>query len=395
MRKSLEGIRVIDLTTFMTGPFATMILGDLGAEVIKIEQPGEGDSSRHIPPHFHEGESLYYVSLNRNKKSVTLNLNTERGREIFYRLIKKSDIVIDNFRPGITAKLQVSYYHLKQINPKIICCSITSFGPDGPYGRRPGYDLTIQAMSGAMSMTGEEGTGPLRLGVPLGDLAGSMWSVAGILAALHHRQKTGEGQFIDISLLDSLISLITYPALYYSYNAEVAKPLGSGHQSIVPFQAFKTKDYYLAIACATEKFWSLLCEAIEKPELASNSRFLTLGDRLNHKDELNAILSEIFSQKTNAEWEEILNKSGVPYGPVNTIDKVFSDPAVSYRNMLKSMNHSGRELRFFGNPINMSATPIASYITPPRLGANTQEVLTDLLGYSPEEVEKLRQDGVL
>lgn len=395
MRKPLEGIRVIDMTTFMTGPFATMILGDLGAEVIKIEQPGEGDTARHIPPYFHEGDSLYYISLNRNKKSITLNLTTDKGKEIFYRLVKNADIVMDNYRPGVLAKLGANYHRLKEINPRIICCSITAFGPDGPYGQRPGYDLTVQAMSGAMSMTGEEGRGPMRLGVPMGDLAASMWSVVGIMAALRHRDSTGEGQFIDVPLLDALVSLITYPALYYSYGGEVARPLGSGHQAIVPFQAFKTKDYYMTVACANEKFWALLCEALKKPELKSDPRFLTLGDRLKNKDELNVMLNNIFSQKTNAEWEEILNKAGVPCGPVNTIDKVFDDPAIKHRGLVISVDHFGEKMRFFGNPIKMSATPITEYSTPPQLGADTQKVLTELLGYSAEDVEKFKENGIL
>lgn len=396
MKKSMEGIRVIDLTTFMTGPFATMALGDLGAEIIKIEQPGMGDASRHIPPYYHEGECLYYASLNRNKKSVSLNLNTNKGKEIFYGLVKIADIVIDNFRPGVLAKLEADYTRLKEINPKIISCSITAFGQDGPYDRRPAYDLTIQAISGAMSMTGEkEGRTPLRLGVPMGDLAGSMWALVGILSALQYREKTGEGQLVDVSLLDSLAALITYPALYYSYAAEVAKPLGSGHQVIVPFQAFKTKDSYLAVCCANEKFWQLLCDALELDELKSDPRFLNLGDRLKHKEALNEILNEVFSGKKNDEWLEILNNMGVPCGPVNTIDKVFQDPAINHRGMIISVDYFGTKLRFFGNPIKMSATPITEYKTPPRLGAHNLEVLNQYLGYSADDIDQLKEEGII
>lgn len=395
MNKVLEGIRVIDLTTFMSGPYASMILGDLGADIIKIEQPNEGDTSRHVPPYFHEGESLYYISLNRNKKSVTLNLTTDEGKGILYELVKKADIVIDNFRPGILSKLGADYDRLKKINPQIICCSISAFGESGPYGSRPAYDLIIQALSGAMSMTGEEGRGPLRLGVPMGDLAGSMWAVVGILTALHHKQKTGEGQCVDISLLDSLVAFVTYPALYYSYGGELAKPLGSGHQAIVPFQAFKTMDYYLAVTCPRQKFWLLLCEALGVPELASDPRFLKMEGRLKNKEELNAILNSIFCKKTSAEWEEILVKAGVPCAPVNTIDKVFVDPAIQDRGMVISIDHFGEELRFFGNPIKMSNTPITEYHTPPRLGADNREVFVELLGYPPEKVKKLKEKGII
>jgi CoA:oxalate CoA-transferase len=395
MKKALEGIRIIDLTTFMSGPFASMVLGDLGAEIIKVEQPEEGDASRHVPPYFHKGESLYYLSLNRNKRSVTLNLNTDEGREILDGLVKKADIVIDNFRPGVLANLGADYGRLREINPGIICCSISAFGPEGPYGARPAYDLIIQALSGAMSMTGEEGRGPKRLGVPMGDLAGSMWAVIGILAALYHRKITGQGQLVDVTLLDSLISFVTYPALYYSYGGEIAKPLGSGHQAIVPFQVFKTKDYYLAVACPREKFWVLLCEALKVPELISDPRFLTMGDRLKNKDELYGILNPLFSRKSNAEWEEILVKAGVPCAPVNTIDKVFVDPAIQHRGMVISIDHLGEEMRFFGNPIKMSETPITEYHSPPRLGADNSKVLAELLGYGPEEVERLKKKKVI
>ena len=395
MRKSLEGIRVLDLTTFMTGPFASMVLGDLGAEIIKIEPPGTGDNSRQIPPYFHEGESLYYISLNRNKKSMTLNLRKDKGREIFYELVKKADVVIDNYRPGITTKLKVDYESLKAVNPRVICCSITSFGIDGPYSNRPGYDLTIQAMSGAMSMTGEEGRGPMRLGVPMGDLGGSMWALTAIQAALFHREKTGEGQFVDVSLLESLAAFITYPALYYSHAGEMAKPLGSGHQAIVPFQAFKTKDYYMAIACAAEKFWGLLCDALNIAEIKSDPKFQTMADRLKNKDELNSLLSDIFIQKTSAEWDEILSREGVPCAPVNTIDRVFEDPAIRHRNTVISVDHFGEKFRSFGNPIKMTATPIEEYKTPPLLGENNQEILTQLLNYTPGDIEQLKKEGVL
>jgi CoA:oxalate CoA-transferase len=395
MQKALEGIRVIDLTTFMSGPFASMILGDLGAEIIKVEQPDGGDASRHVPPYFHKGESLYYLSLNRNKRSLTVNLATDEGRKIFYELVKKADIVIDNFRPGVLTNLGAGYDRLREINPGIICCSISAFGPEGPYGSRPAYDLIIQALSGAMSMTGEEGRGPMRLGVPMGDLAGSMWAVVGILAALYHRKMTGQGQLVDISLLDSLVSFITYPALYYSYGGEVAKPLGSGHQAIVPFQVFKTKDYYLAVACPREKFWVLLCEALKVSELISDPRFLTMGDRLKNREELYEILNPLFSQKTNAEWEEILVNAGVPCAPVNTIDKVFVDPAIRHRGMVISTDHLGEKLESFGNPIRMSETPIREYHSAPRLGAETRELLEEILEYGPEEVERLKKKEII
>lgn len=395
MKKSLQGVRIIDLTTFMSGPFATMILGDLGAEIIKVEQRAAGDASRSIPPHFHDGESLYYISLNRNKKAITLDLTSEKGKAILMALVAKADVVVDNYRPGITRKLGVDYASLKAVNPKVVCCSITAFGSDGPYGQRPAYDLNIQALSGAMSMTGEEGGRPLRLGVPMGDLAASMWSVVGILAALRHRDSEGEGQLVDVALLDSLAAFITYPALYCSSAGEVAGPVGSGHQSIVPFQAFKTKDHYITVSCANEKFWELLCDALGTPQLKSDPQFSRLGDRLKNKAQLNAILDRIFEEKTCQEWCEILTKGGVPFAPVNTIDKVFEDAAMVHRGAVISVEHSGERLRFFGNPIKMSETPVEDYRSPPRLGADNMEVMTRLLGYSVEEVEELMAEGVI
>lgn len=395
MKKSLEGLKVIDLSTFMSGPYMSMVLGDLGAEIIKIEQPENGDSSRQIPPYFHEGESLYYISLNRNKKSLSLNLNSTKGKDIFYKLIETADIVIENYRPGITKKLGIDYEQVKKINPKIIYCSITAYGPEGPYGNRPAYDLIVQALSGAMSMTGQADSGPLRLGVPMGDLAGSMWALVGTLAALQYREKSGEGQFIDVSLLDSLTSLITYPALYYSYAGEIAEPLGSGHQAIVPFQAFKTQDYYLAVTCANEKFWRLLCDALNMSELTKDPRFITMGDRLKNKNILNAILNEVFSTKTSAEWESILSEGGVPCAPVNTIDKTFEDPALNHREMVISIDHLGEKLKFFGNPLKMSKTPITEYQSPPCLGENNTDVLGKYLGFSEEEVAALKKDNTM
>ena len=386
MKKALSGLKIVDLSTFMSGPYATMVLGDLGAEVVKVEAPGSGDASRQIPPYFHAGESLYYVSLNRNKKSVCLNLNSTKGKDALYQLVRDADVLVENFRPGVTRKLGIDYPRIKELNPKIIYCSITAYGSEGPYGNRPAYDLIVQALSGSMSMTGTEESGPLRLGVPMGDLASSMWAVTGILAALRHRDMSGEGQLIDLSMLDTLASFITYPALYFSYGQEVAGPLGSGHQAIVPFQAFKTRDYYLAVTCANEKFWKLLCDALEMSELATDPRFATMGDRLSNKESLNSLLNGIFSTKDNAEWVEILTRGGVPCAPVNTIDKVFADPAINHREMVVSIDHFGRELKLFGSPLKMSATPVCEYRTPPRLGSDNGEVLGQQLGLSPEDI---------
>jgi CoA:oxalate CoA-transferase len=258
----LSGIRILDLSLIMAGPYCTLILGDLGAEVIKVEKPGEGEGARGVPPHFFEGESAYFIAMNRNKKSMILDLKNEKGREVFYELAKKSDIVIDNFRPGVVKKLGVDFDTLKEMNPRIICCSISGYGETGPFNDRPAFDLIIQARGGIMSYTGEPGRMPVRMGAPMGDLAGGLFAANGLLAALYQRERTGRGQKIDISLLDCQISLLTYRAQYYFVGNEIAQPLGSGHASIHPIRAFKTKSFDIVMDCNTQNIFTELCEAI-------------------------------------------------------------------------------------------------------------------------------------
>ena len=394
MGKALSGIRVVDLTTFMSGPFASMVLGDLGAEIIKIEQREVGDNSRHIPPHYHGGECLYYLSLNRNKKSITLDINTDKGREVFYDLVLTADVVIDNYRPGVTKKLGVTFDDIKRIKPDIVCCSITAFGLESPHGSRPAYDLTIQAISGAMSLNGSPETGPLRLGVPMGDLASSLWAVIGILAALRYRDETGQGQFLDISLLESLAALITYPTIYYTYAKELPKPAGTAHQSIVPFNVYPTKDEHISIACASDKFWELLCNALGRPELKDDPRYKRGGDRLARRHEVDRIITDILQTKTAAEWNDILVHHGVPFGIINTLKTVLNDPAVQARGFVVPIKHGDTELKLFGSPLRMSATPVDEYNAPPRLGANTEEVLRDL-GYDAQRIVSLKEAAII
>ncbi|MBW2146551.1 MAG: CoA transferase [Deltaproteobacteria bacterium] len=397
MRKApLDGIRVLDLTQVMAGPYATMIMGDLGAEVIKVESPDTGEMSRTFPPHFIQETSAYFLSLNRSKKSIVLNLQTHEGKEIFYRMVRKSDVVIYNFRPGIAERLKIDYGILKTVNPDIICCSMTAFGPDGPYGAQPAYDLTIQALSGAMSMTGEPGRSPLRLGIPMGDLAASLYAVVGVVSALYARKaEGGGGQLIDLALLDALFSLITYPAVYYFIGGEIPQPLGSGHQSVVPFQAFPTKDRYITICAPTEKFWSALCGALGREDLANDPRFATAADRLRNKDELHAIMEGILRQKSCEEWYGRLVDAGVPCAPVNTVDHAIHDPAIRHRDMIVEVQHREKKFKMVGNPLKFSGHPPSTYQGPPGLGEHSEEILVNLLGYSREDVKRFREANVI
>jgi len=294
MSLPLSDVRILDLTAILSGPYCTLLLGDLGAEVIKIEKPGVGEAGRGMPPYSFEGESAYFIAINRNKKSMTLNLQTTKGREIFYQLVKKSDVVINNFRPGVIEGLQADYDTLKEINPRIICCSITGYGSTGPAKDRPAFDLIIQARGGIMSYTGELGRKPVKMGSPIADLAGGLFAANGILAALHQREQTGRGQNVDISLLDCQISLLTYRAQYYFIGNEIAKPLGSGHGSIHPLRDYRTKTFDIVIDCNTQKIFADLCDAIGAPELAENPKFNSRENRFKNRDELNDILEKTF-----------------------------------------------------------------------------------------------------
>jgi len=374
MQHPLSNVRILDLTLIMAGPYCTLVLGDLGAEVIKIERPGVGEGARGVPPHFFEGESAYFIAMNRNKQSLTLDLKTEKGREIFYELTKNSDVVIDNFRPGVVKKLGVNYDTLKKINPRIICCSISGYGQTGPFNDRPAFDLIIQARGGIMSYTGEPGKMPVRMGAPMGDLAGGLFAANGILAALYQRKQTGRGQ-----------------GQYYFVGNEIAQPVGSSHTSIHPIRAFKTKSFDIVIDCNTQKIFAELCEVIAAPELAENPKFNSREHRLKNKDELYDILEKTFLTRTGEEWLKLLDKR-IAIGPINTIDKALSDPQVLSRNMVAEVDYGNdKKVKIMGNPIKMSEIDEDVFKAPPRLGEDTDQILTNLLQYSSEEIEELRK----
>jgi CoA:oxalate CoA-transferase len=395
MTAALKGVRVLDLTQLLAGPMGTMILADLGADVIKIERPEGGEIARGMPPHFFKGESQYFISMNRNKKSITIDLKRPEGLDIFYRLVKTADVVFDNYRPGIIEKLRIDYETLKKINPRIISASVSGYGHTGPFINRPAFDVIIQGRGGIMSYTGEEGGRPVRMGAPMADLGGGIYAAHGVLAALYQREKTGVGQKIDISMLDVQIALLIYRGIYYLYNGEIAEPVGAGHRGAVPVRAFKTKTFEVVVDANTDKLYGLLCEGMGLGELAKDPRFLTRADRLQNRDTLYAIMDEAFLQKTGEEWLDLLENI-VPIGPINKLDRALTDPQILARNMVVETKHrSGETMKLLGNPIKMSGTGEEEFTPPPYLGEHTNQILTELLNLSAEEIQQLREKKII
>jgi crotonobetainyl-CoA:carnitine CoA-transferase CaiB-like acyl-CoA transferase len=391
----LDGVRVIDLSMFLAGPYCTQQLADLGAEVIKLE-PRQGDSTRLLPPHFHQGESLYFLSTNRSKKDISIDLQQAEGREILYRLVATADVVVDNFRPGIMAKLGADYETLARINPRIVCCSISGFGQDGPYASRPAYDMIVQALSGGMSITGEPGGRAVRAGIPIGDICAGLHAVIGIQAALRERERSGRGQFIDISMLDVQVAMLSYQGVYHLFSGEVPGGQGRGHASIPTYASFQAGDKRDVLICAnTEKMWVALCEVLELPELPSDPRFLTNELRHTHRGELEPLLEQAFAARSRTEWLERLNARGVPCAPVNSIADALEDPQVRHRGMVGTVAHTlGGEIGVLGNPVKMSRSPGAPFRSPPLFGEHTDEILRDL-GCPDAEIAKWREQGLV
>ncbi len=390
MTPPLAGLRVLDLTHFLSGPFCTMILGDLGAEVIKIEDPAHPDDARSVPPFQIHGQSTYYLSLNRNKKSLTLDLKTAEGLGIFDALVCKSDVVIDNFRPGVTAKLKVDYARLQSLNPRIICCSISGYGQTGPYSERPGYDYLMQAISGTMSLTGEPDQPPAKTGVSVVDHMGGIFAAVGILAAVAGRNTTGLGRHIDLALLDSQVATLSYLAAnFLNHGAVPERQALSAHPYVVPCQNFRASDGWLSITPMAQKFWEKLCDAVARPELRSDPRFVSRDARFRHKLELLEILNPIFEECSVAEWVDRMLAHGVPAAPVNDLPKALADPQVAARNMIREMEHSayGR-VRTLGNPIKLSGAA-EQVEAAPLLGEHTDYLLKSILDYSDVAVREL------
>ena len=391
----LQGIRVLDLSRVLAGPYCTMVLGDLGADVIKVEPP-EGDETRGWGPPFAEGESAYYLCVNRNKRSIVVNVKTDEGIDILRELAPKSDVMVENFRPGTLAKFGLDFETLHKVNQHLIYCSITGFGHSGPLSERPGYDFMIQATGGLMSITGEPEGEPMKVGVAAADLFAGQNAVIAILAALQARERTGMGQFLDISLFDSQLGFLANVASNFLISGKLPKRYGNAHANIVPYQSFHASDGWFVVAVGNDKQFKRLCEVIGNLELAEASRFETNAGRVENRDELIALLKPIFSARSASEWLSALEAAEIPCGSINNLEQVFSMPQVEARDMLIHMQHAEiGDLRLVGSPLKMSATSVEYQRPPPLKGEHTETVLKELLGYSSEQIMDLRERTVI
>jgi crotonobetainyl-CoA:carnitine CoA-transferase CaiB-like acyl-CoA transferase len=405
MSGPLNGIRVFDLTRVLAGPSCTQILGDLGADVIKIERPELGDDTRKYGPPFvldvdgtETTESGYYLSANRNKRSVTLNLTGAEGQSLAKRMINQCQVLAENFKVGNLAKFGLDYASLKAENPGLVYCSITGFGQTGPKAKRPGYDFMAQGLGGIMSITGPPGGEPHRVGVPIADLTAGLWAAISINAALRHREVTGEGQHLDISLLDTQVSLLSIQGLNYLTSGEVPGLLGNAHPNIVPYQVFPTADGNIIVAVGNDDQFKRYCEFAGVSELIDDERFVTNKARVQNREALTQILNDVMRQKPSAYWLEALEKIKITCGPINNIDQVFDDAQVAARGMRIEMNHpatGGEPLSLIGSPSKMSVTEVSYRHAPPMLGQHTEEVLEELLGIDAAECNRLREQGVI
>lgn len=395
MSRALEGVRIIDASRVLAGPFCTMILGDLGAEVIKIEHHQSGDETRGWGPPFVNGESAYYLCANRNKKSMTLNLKSEEGKEIFKALAKDSDVVVQNFKTGTLEKMGLGYEELRRINEGIIVASITGFGNNGPYKDLPGYDYIIQAMSGLMSITGEKEGGPMKVGVAIADVLTALYTCIGILSAIHQRHATGEGQELDISLMDCQIASLINVASNYLVGGIEPSRLGNEHPNIAPYQVFSASDGDLVVAVGNDQQFKRFAQVAGMPELAEDSRFKENRLRVEHRAELIPICESLLKQRSKNEWKKILDDAGIPNGPINSISEMFNDPHVEAREMIMKVDHPLIEgLQLAGSPIKLSKSPVKVRQSPPLYGEHTGEILNEV-GYSEEDIKNLKINQVI
>ena len=389
--KPLNDIKVLDLTRVLAGPFCTMILKNLGAEVIKVERPVSGDDSRGFGPYINN-ESIYFVSINRGKKSIVVDLKTDEGREIIIDLVKKVDVLAENFKPGTMEKLGLGYEELKKINPRLIYAAMSGFGHSGPYSERPAYDMIVQAMGGIMSITGQADGNPTRVGTSVGDITAGMYGAIGLISALYSRKETGLGQKVDVAMFDGQISILENAIARYVATGESPKPLGTVHPAITPFQAFRTKDNWVIIAAGNNKLWENLCRLLDKDEWINDDRFDTNENRTIHQPELDSLMSEIIVQKTTNEWMELFVKNNIPASPINNMEMIFKDPQIHARNMLVEVDQPrAGKIVIAGNPIKMSSISADQEITDrpaPSLGEHTAEVLKQYSDYDETSVKE-------
>ena len=379
--KPLEGLRVLDLSRVLAGPYCTMMMADYGADIVKIEPPIVGDDSRAFGP-FVGKESAYFMSLNRNKRSMTLNFKRKEEVEVFKEMVKFADVVVENYRPGTMEKFGLGYDELKAINPKIIYAACSGFGHSGPYQYKPAYDIIVQAMGGIMSITGPEGGEPSRVGASVGDIIAGMFTAYGVMMALYHKEKTGEGQKVDVGMLDCQVAVLENAIARYVTSGNVPVPLGNRHPSITPFSSFTAKDGHIIVGAGNERLWVKLCNILGKSELLADARFDTNSNRTAHVKELSAILNDVFKQKTIHEWMEVLETAELPCAPINTVADIVNDPQIKARNMIVELEHPvAGHLKMAGVPVKMSATPGAVERPAPMLGQHTAELLKEILGW--------------
>jgi formyl-CoA transferase len=392
----LDGVRVLDLTRVLAGPYCTMFLGDLGAEVVKVEQPGVGDDTRGWGPPFTGGESAYFLCVNRNKKSVTIDLKSKEGVALLRRLAERADVLIENFRPGTMERLGLGEKELRAINPKLIYASLSGFGADGPMSDAPGYDLIVQAWGGLMSITGPADGEPSKVGVAIIDLVAGLMLGKSIAAALFAREKLGVGQKIDTSLLEAEVACLINVGSNYLVEGNIPRRWGNAHPSIVPYQSFKTADGYLVIGVASEGIWRRFCHAIGRAEWADDSRFEKNSNRVENRFLLIGLLVEIFLSRSTDEWLKLLNSAEVPCAPVQTVDQVFKAPQVLHREMLVQVEHpTAGTVPMAGIPVKFSATPASVRLPPPLLGQHNEEVLESWLGMNDKEISELKRKTVI
>lgn len=397
MESLLTGIRVLDLSRVLAGAYCSMILGDLGADIIKVEQPGIGDETRHWgPPFAAPGESAYFLSVNRNKRSITIDLRKPAGIEIIQSLASQSDVLVENFSPGKMDALGIGYEDIRKLNPGIIYCSITGFGSDGPYRNRAGYDLSVSALGGLMSITGEPDGPPVKVGVAITDVTTGISAHGAICAALFARERTGVGQRIDLSLLETQVSALVNIASSYLISGEIPKRWGTAHETIVPYQGFETKDKYVIVAVGNDQLWIRFCGILGRPELAEDPRFKTNPLRVKNRRECISILADILRTRPRDEWLQLLNNGSIPCAPINSMDEVFRDPQVLHRNMLVEIDHpAAGKIKMVGIPVKYSEADVAVRRPPPILGQHTHEILSEVLGYDRGRIEALEQKGVI
>jgi crotonobetainyl-CoA:carnitine CoA-transferase CaiB-like acyl-CoA transferase len=392
----LAGVRVLDLTRVLSGPFCTMLLADQGAEVVKVESPGRGDDARHLGPPFRSGMSGFFVSINRNKKSLSLDLKTERGVALLRQLAKRADVFIENYRPGVAERLGVDYRAMSAAQPKLIYVSVSGFGQTGPYRERPGYNIIVQALSGVMSTSGPPGAAPYPIGLSLGDIPAGMFAALAITTALYARERTGRGQYIDVSMLDSLVAIMENPVVRHGMSEAPPESFGRHHPSITPYGIFDAADGPIALAVGNDRLWLQFCDVLKRPDLAEDDRFRTNGSRTENAEALHALLRDLLAQRPAAAWLELLLAAGIPAAPVNTVTDLFQDPQIEARGMLPHVEQPGAgSIPVSGTPLRFAGQPQPTYRPAPLLGEHTRDILKDWLGTSDDELASLERDGII